>query len=318
MVKKKTILIVVFLLFCTFNYLTAVNPVKKKALYRFIIIPKVMHPWFDLVHEGAVDAASMLEEWTGSKFIIEYLPPQKADINKQNIILKQAIETNPDGLMIDLLDAELNRPLLELAEERGVKIIIFDSKPPEGMNLTSIGNDFEEQAQLASHRLAELIGNSGEVAIMMGVPSAPNHMIRARAHEETFSMYPNIHIVAKGIDNDNIETARKQAAEIMKLHPNLKGWVSCDAAGPIGIGQAIIEAGKKGKVLSVGTDDLPQVIAFIKNGVIDSSTSTKPKMQGYWSVLTLWQATLGIHLPKQIDTGIAIITRRMTSDYQGF
>ena len=68
---------------------------------------------------------------------------------------------------------------------------------------------------------------------MMGVPTAPNHMIRAQCHEAVFKRHPGIKLVAKGVDEDEIETAQSQATSIMKMHPNLKGWVSCDAVGPI-------------------------------------------------------------------------------------
>src|SRR5690606_20663188 len=141
---------------------------------------------------------------------------------------------------------------LEEAISQEIPVTIFDSVPPEGMELTSIGNDFCEQAKIAARRLVELLGEEGDVAIMMGVPSAPNHAIRAECHQEVFDEYPGINVVATGIDNDDIETAQKQAAAIMQAHPNLKGWVACDAAGPIGIGQAIQEAGKVGEVLLVG------------------------------------------------------------------
>jgi ribose transport system substrate-binding protein len=124
--------------------------------------------------------------------------------------------------------------------------------------------------------------------------------------------------VAKGIDNDEIETAQKQAAAIMQANPNLNGWVSCDAAGPIGVGIAIKEAGKVGKVLSVGLDDLPQMIDLIREGVADSSASTKPRTQGYWAVISMWQAKMGALMPKSIDTGIGVITKDMTTNYKGF
>ena len=29
--------------------------------YRFVIVPKVVHPWFELVHEGAQEAAEYLK-----------------------------------------------------------------------------------------------------------------------------------------------------------------------------------------------------------------------------------------------------------------
>jgi ribose transport system substrate-binding protein len=291
---------------------------QKQASYRFVIIPKVVHPWFDLVHQGAKMAATMLEQQTGSKVTIEYRAPQKADVVEQNQIFERAIATKPDGITIDLLDEKANKAVIEESLKQGVPVVVFDSEPPQGMGLTFVGNDFCEQAQIASKRLVEMLGGKGEVAIMMGVPTAANHKIRAECHEKLFKQHPDIKLVAKGIDNDEIETAQKQAAAIMQANPNLKGWVSCDAAGPIGVGIAIKEAGKVGKVLSVGLDDLPQMIDLIREGVADSSASTKPRTQGYWAVISMWQAKMGALMPKSIDTGIGVITKDMTTNYKGF
>ena len=276
-----------------------------------------MNPWFDQVYEGAKLAAKMLEEFTGSRIVIEYRPPTKADFAEQNQIIENVIETHPDGISIDLLDEKSKRVVLEEALKQGIKITIFDSVSPDGMELTSIGNDFCEQAKIASDKLVKLIGVKGEVAIMMGVPTTPNHMIRAQCHEAVFKRHPGIKLVAKGVDEDEIETAQSQATSIMKMHPNLKGWVSCDAVGPIGVVLAIKQAGKVGKVLSVGLDDLPQMIELINEGVAELSASTKPRMQGYWTVLALWQSTMGVNVPKRIDTGIAVITKDMAKSYKG-
>ncbi|QWA13153.1 substrate-binding domain-containing protein [Sodalis ligni] len=282
---------------------------KKKDSYRFVIIPKVVHPWFDKVNNGAKQAAAVIKAQTGSDVQIIYSAPQQADVVLQNQILESSIATRPDGIAIDLLDEKGNRASLEEAVGQKIPVTIFDSVAPADMNLTSIGNDFCEQAQIASRRLAELLNGKGEVAIMMGVPSAPNHAIRADCHQKTFATYPGIKVVATGIDNDDIETAQKQAAAIMQAHPNLKGWVASDAAGPIGIGQAIKEANKAHQVLMVGLDDLTEMLQLIRDGVADSTSSTKPEMQGYWAVMTMWQKAMGIPTPKYIDTGIAIINK---------
>jgi ribose transport system substrate-binding protein len=281
----------------------------KKDSYRFVIIPKVVHPWFDKVNDGAKAAAAAIQAQTGSTVQIDYSAPQQADVVQQNQIIESSIATRPDGIAIDLLDPSGNRAPIEEAVGQDIPVTIFDSVPPEGMELTSIGNDFCEQASIASRRLVEILGaEGGEVAIMMGVPTAPNHAIRAECHQKVFAEHANIKVVATGIDNDDIETAQKQAAAIMQSNPNLKGWVASDAAGPIGIGQAIKEAGKTGQVKLVGLDDLPEMIQLIKDGVADSSSSTKPEMQGYWSVMTMWQKATGVETPKYIDTGIAVLT----------
>ena len=311
---KKTLVFVVVCLFL----IPSMSFAEKKSSYRFVVVPKVVHPWFDKVVEGAKEAAKMLEEQTGAKVAIEYRAPQKADVVEQNQILERAIATHPDGITIDLLDAKGNKSVLEEAVKQHIPVVIFDSVPPEGMELTSVTEDIVEMAQMAGLRLIKLLDGKGEVAIMMGVPTAPNHALRAKVYEELFPKYPDIKVVAKGIDNDDIETAQKQAAAIMQAHPNLKGWVCCDAAGPIGTGQAIKEAGKVGKVLLVGLADLPQIIELIKEGVMESTATNKPMMDGYWSVLAMWQAGMGVNMPKWIDTGTVLVTKDMTQNYKGY
>lgn len=281
----------------------------KKDSYRFLIVPKVVHPWFDKVNEGAQMAAAALKAQTGANIEIVYSAPQTADVVQQVQIVESAISTRPDGIAIDLLDPAGNRASLEAAQGQDIPLAIFDSVAPEGMKIPTIGMDFCEQAKIAARRLVEILGGQGEVAIMMGVPTAPNHSIRAQCHRDVFAENPGIKVVAEGIDNDSIETAQQQAAAIMQANPNLKGWVASDAAGPIGIGQAIIEAGKQDQVKLVGLDNLAEMLDLVRSGVADSSSASLPEMQGYWSVMLLWAQATGAPVPDYIDTGSAFLTK---------
>jgi ribose transport system substrate-binding protein len=119
----------------------------KKAEYKFVIVPKVVHPWFDQVNEGAKKAAKMIEDQTGSKVSIDYRAPQSADVVMQNEILERSIATKPDGIAIDLLDGEGNRAVIEDALKRDIPVVVFDSEPPPGLALTSVGGDFAAQAR---------------------------------------------------------------------------------------------------------------------------------------------------------------------------
>ena len=287
---------------------TASGDTGTKRRYRFIIVPKVVHPWFELVREGAKDAAEYLKQTAGIEVIVEFRAPKQPSAVEQNQILTSMIATQPDGIAIDLLDSDANRPVLEDVKDHGIQLVVFDSVPPKGMHLTSVGNDFCQQAKIASERLVQILGGRGKVAIMQGVPTAPNHRIRYECHKDVFKKYAGIEIVADGIDNDDIEQAQKQASAIMEAHPDLDGWVACDAAGPIGIGRAIQQAGLAGQVKLVGLDNLPDMLELIKDGVADSSSSTRPHMQGFYSVLMLYDAANGLTTPKIVDTGILLIT----------
>ena len=260
-----------------------------KGRYRFVIVPKVVHPWFELVHEGAKDAAEYLKQIAGIDVTVEYRAPQQASVVEQNQILASVIATQPDGIAIDLLDSDANRPVLQEVMDRDIQLAAFDSVPPEGMIFTSIGNDFCQQAKIASERLVKILGGRGKVAIMHGVPTAPNHRIRYECHKEVFEKFRDIEIVAEGIDNDNIEQAQQQATAIMKAHRDLDGWVACDAAGPIGIGRAIMRWMMPSKSMLTFSAGFSASFSFDFSA---SGFSASFLASGFWSFFSAFSGSL--------------------------
>ena len=276
------------------------------APQRFVVIPKVHHPWFDAVRKGAQAATVMIEAQTGGTASIDYRAPSKADAGEQANILKAAIRSQPTGITIDLVDTTALRPLLKKAQQQGIAVNVFDSEPPSDLPLTSIGNDFCQQARIASERLVKLLNGQGEVAIMQGVTTAPNHAIRVRCHQEVFASHPGITVVATPIDQDSITIAEQQALATMERHPQLRGWVVADAGGGIGVGRAIQNLNRTGDVKVVALDDLPEQLEQIQSGLVDSTAATKPHAQGYWAVVNLWQHHLDAPAIERIDTGIRV------------
>ncbi len=285
-----------------------------QKILRFVIIPKVAHPWFAEVHRGALAQAQFLQEQLRSPITVDYFPPAVASVDQQNSVLDEVAATNPSGIAVDPLDTTANLPAMTAARDHGIPVLVFDSPSP-GPAFPSVGNDFAEQGILAAQRLVNLIGESGEVAIMQGVPRAPNHRQRYEAQLDLLRKYAAITIVDGGIDNDDIPTAGQEAAAVLASHPNLRGYLCCDASGPIGIAAAVRAADKVGKVKVVGMDGIEPILHEIKDGVLDSSVATIPSMQGSMAVLMLWQASQGIRIPQKIDTGIDFITSDNVNDF---
>jgi len=271
---------------------------------RFVLIPKLPHPWFDLVHQGALEAAAMVKRQTGRSVSIEYRPPATADVAEQAAILEAAIASHPSGITIDLLDGPRLKSLLKKAINEHIPLTVFDSVGPEGLGVPSIGNDFCLQARIGSERLVQLLGGKGEVAIMQGVPAAPNHAIRVRCHREVFAQHPGIQVVASPADNDSIAEAEQQTRLTHAAHPGIRGWVAADAGGAIGIARALKGLGFQGKVKVMGIDDLPETLELIRQRVVDSTAATRPRAQGYWAVVALWQLGLGAPTMERFNTGI--------------
>ena len=279
----------------------------KQRNLRFVIVPKCAHPWADEVVRGALAQASLLGEQLRIDVVVDCLAPSFAGLAEQNSTLERAAASQPDGIAVDPVAAIGDMPSIREIRHRGVPIILFDSPSPEP-GMTSVGNDFAQQGTIAAERLVGLIDGRGKVAVMRGFPSAPNHRERYEAQVAVLRQHPGISIVDGGSDNDDIGTAERDAAAVLAANPDLRGYLCCDAAGPIGIAAAVRKAGKVGKVAVVGMDGIRPILEAVKEGILESSASTIPAMQGSMSILMLWQASLGVPIPQRLDTGIDLIT----------
>ena len=281
---------------------------------RFIIVPKVSHPWFDEVNKGAQAQAEILSRELGVEVSVDYMPPSIAGVAEQNAVLEKAAKSRPSGIAVDPVDAVGHMAAIKHIRDQGIPLVLFDSPSPDA-GITSVGNNFTQQGIIAAERLTRLIGYAGNVAVMQGYPTAPNHKERYEAQLAVLRKYPRITVVDGGIDNDDIETAREQASAVLESHPDLSGYLCCDASGPIGIAAAVKKAGKAGKVKVVGIDGIKPILDAVKEGVIESSSATIPRMQGSLSILMLWQASLGVKMPQAVDTGIDVITQENVDRY---
>jgi ribose transport system substrate-binding protein len=292
---------------------TAVAGEKKEL--RFVMIPILSQAWFDIVYNAAVDAADKLSAETGHKISIDYQAPATADPVVQNELLERVIATEPDGIAIDCTDINVTIPILEEAMAKGIPVILYASTAPPGKLIPHCGNNYYEQGAREAEELAQRLNGRGKVGIIHGVPTNPPHAERFQAIHDVLAKYPGIEIVAEAFDYDDIENAQREAAAILSAHPDLAGFAVCDAAGPVGVGVALKEAGKKpGEVKYVGIDDLPQLQELMQQGYLDLSIATQPNNIGRWCVISMFMENLGFRPITFYDTKYALLTPDMVKD----
>lgn len=135
--------------------------------------------------------------------------------------------------------------------------MLFDAVV-EDSGLSSVGNDFKQQAEMEAEKLVELLDGKGKVAVMHGVTTSATHIERYEGHMQVLEKYPDIEVIDGGASSDDVQTAQQQAAAVIAANPDLDGYLCVDGAAPIGISAAIEEAGKPGKLLcrcrKLGTD----------------------------------------------------------------
>ena len=290
------------------------GPVQVKKEYRFVMIPILVQAWFDIVRDASIDAADRLGKAMGTKITIDYQAPAQADLVEQNRLLERAIATKPDGIAIDCNDVNASLPILKEAQKRGIPLVLYVSTAPEGSQIPYISNNFYDQGIIEGKELLKRLNNKGNVAIMHGVPTNSAHADRFKALNDLFKGYPGIKVVATGFDYDDVEKAQTEAARILSANPDLNGFAVVDAAGPVGVGLALQEAKKVGKVKYVGIDDVPQLQELMRAGVLDLSIATRPHNIGRTITVSLMMQNLGIDSPIWYNTGIGYMTPDMVKN----
>ncbi|MCB9116128.1 MAG: substrate-binding domain-containing protein [Caldilineaceae bacterium] len=288
----------------------------KKDFY-FVYVPKLVHPWYEDVKNGADRAIAELAE-RGITVKYDWDAPPTADVVQQTQRLEAAIGKKPDVLFVSCLDVAADKPLIEEAVAQGVPVIGFDTPCPDTPLTSFVGHEayVQDGADLAEV-LAKAMDYSGEVGILLGSPGAENHKQRVEGFKAALAQYPDIQIVAEEYDNDDLERAVNLTASMIQAHPNLKGVFGANASAPIGAGRAIVEAGKKGEILLVGMDDLPEMVEFIRDGTaLAMSVQAVPEI-GYWSIMHAVALAGGQTTPVVHDTGSLVVDQSNLDSYKG-
>ncbi|MCB1809163.1 MAG: substrate-binding domain-containing protein [Candidatus Competibacteraceae bacterium] len=277
-----------------------------------VFIPKVIHPWYDVVAAGATRAAEELKA-EGIEVEVMWDSPPQADVADHNRRIETNIGRHPDGLAVSCLDAATNVQLLHEAVNAGINLITFDTYCADDFDFVGHSGDYQDGADLAEF-LAEQIGDSGKVGILAGSLTAANHAARVKGFKETIAKHPDIEIVFEQPDDDNLEKAVSLTENALQANPDIKGFFGANASNPIGAARAVKNAGLAGKVVVVGMDDLPETLDFIKEGVIAGVKAQRQWEIGYWSVMYLVAKLEGHTTPHSHATGSQIITKDLLSD----
>jgi ribose transport system substrate-binding protein len=305
---------IAFIVFCVtfsagpvsaFDQGDLIKPIDKPLT--FVFVPKVVHPWYDVVKAGADKAVAELKSEDIQIEVIWDSPPQ-ADVSDHNRRIETNIGRHPDGLAVSCLDPASNVQLLGEAREAGINLVTFDTFCAEEFDFIGHKGDFQDGYDLAEF-LAEKIGDEGKVGILAGSLTARNHAERVRGFKEAIAKHPNIQIAFEQPDDDDLEKAVTLTENALQANPDLKGIFGANASNPIGAARAIANAGKAGEVVIVGMDDLPETLQFIQDGVIAGVKAQRQWEIGYWAVRYLVAKNQNHTVPHEHATGSQILTK---------
>jgi ABC-type sugar transport system substrate-binding protein len=181
------------------------------------------------------------------------------------------------------------------------------AKAADATPATYIGTDNTQAGSLAGTEMAKLLGGSGEVAVIGGI--AGDVTSGARITGFTSGLGSGGTIVQTVAANWDRQEALTQATNILRAHPNLKGFFSANDDMGLGIARAIADAGKTGKVSVISVDGIKDALQAVVDGGVTAVVAQYPYAIGLMGVEACQAAAAGKTLPTNVKAPVELITK---------
>jgi ribose transport system substrate-binding protein len=231
-------------------------------------------------------------------------PENESQVDKQVEMLQAALDKKPKAVALAALDTKAVVPLLEKAKAANIPVIGFDSGVDSDIPVTTAATDNIAAAGMAADKMAELVGNQGEVAVIVHDQTSRTGIDRRDGFLNRMkSAHPGVQVVDVQYGGGDQLKSTDLAKAMIQAHPNLKGFFGANEGSIIGVLNGVKEMNREGKLVVIGYDAGKQQLDAVRSGVEAGAISQDPIGIGYKSVEAAVKAIKGEQLPKTIDTG---------------
>ena len=303
--------------------------------------------YWNEVKKGVDQAAADINEYLGyegkDKVKVTYSGPETEDnVDEQVNILDEELARYPIAVGISITDANACEVQFDLAAENDIPVVAYESGSDYQGLMATVSTDNAAAAREAATRLAELIGDSGEVVLFVNDSKSKTSLDRENAfREEIQNNHPNITIV-ESYHLDQLEDMQKIVADeinagtyqideesaeaesdvqiapaditeedvidyVLAKHPDIKG---CFASNAPTVKKAIagLERAEADDVMVVGFDADEEEKKALSDGRIEGLIVQNPFGMGYATVVAAARAALDMGNEAFVNTGYTWVT----------
>ena len=270
-------------------------------------------PLFVPVEQGFRDAAVNLG------IDMKMIGPPDAVVEKQIAELETIISAEMiDGLAIATMDVGSTMPMFEKAWKAGIPIISWDLDSPEAMRLCYVGPpNYYKVGILGGKAFTQFYpAKTGKLALFAAFPEATYargniqrflDVLWANEYKMT-TIGPFKLTIDKAFGYGVVENA-------FLANPDIAGVYVADEYCVV-VAQYLERNNLQDKVVLIGKNDMEDILAYVKKGVIKQTVGTEPYKQGLMITQVLYDfVTTGKTYPDPYETELGSITIENVDEY---
>lgn len=238
----------------------------------------------------------------------------ETDLGEQVNLVEQMIARRVDAIVIAPADSKAMVTVLKRARDAGILVVNIDNKldaealKQARLNIPFVGPDNRAGARKVGEALAEKLQPGDPVAIIEGIPTAFNGQQRRLGFEDAMKA-AGMRIVGTQSGYWEMEKASNVAAGILSEHADLKALLCANDNMALGAAAAIQAAGRTGKVLIVGFDNIAAIKPMIADGRVVATADQHGDQLAVFGIEAALKILKGEAPPQDQTTAVDLITQ---------
>ncbi len=271
--KVLSLVLVMLLAFGAFGAMAEDKPITIGVVYK-----QTGNPFFEAAVRGFEEAAGEL----GFTFV--HNGPADSSNEGQIQIIEGFIQQEVDAIAVSANDAMGLVNVLQIAMEKGIKVVSWDSAvSPEGRNLNIDPSVAANIGRVQIEEIAKQIGGEGQIAILSAGATMDNQntWIKFMQQELEKEEYKGIELVTIVYGDDLTDKSYQEMQGLIDSYPDLKGVISPTTVGIAAAATCIQDNELTGKIKLTGLGLPSEMAEYITAGVCEGMYLWNPIDLGY-------------------------------------
>lgn len=271
-----------------------------------VIVKTTSSNFWQNVNKGAEVAIAAQDEHT---FSFDGPATESAVADQVNLV-ENAINRGVSGIVLAPSDPEALAPAVKRAYESGIPVVIIDSALAEGAEGTYqafLSTDNCAAGEEVAKRMIAEAGTEGKVAVMSYVAGVGSEIGRVGCFSDYLKANSKLEIVGPYYSQSQMALALNQTTDILASNPDLVGIFGANEPTAVGMGRAIMQAGKAGDLVALGFDGNADLQQFVRDGLMEATAVQGSFAMGEKGVNAVIDILSGKKVDSFINTGVVLV-----------
>ncbi len=271
-----------------------------------VIVKTTSSNFWQNVNKGAEAAIAGQSEHT---FSFDGPATESAVADQVNLV-ENAINRGVAGIVLAPSDPEALAPAVKRAFESAIPVVIIDSALSEsakGTFQSFLSTDNCAAGEEVAKRMIAEAGTEGKVAVMSYVAGVGSEIGRVGCFSDYLKANSSLEIVGPYYSQSQMALALNQTTDILASNPDLVGIFGANEPTAVGMGRAIMQAGKAGQLVALGFDGNEDLQQFVRDGLMEATAVQGSFAMGEMGVKAVMDILSGSTVDPFINTGVVLV-----------